>query len=435
MARNKTPESGDPHIFELSRTLQRFAASSRFNFLRSLQVGRFIDRSSNDTSLGVIEEFTFEKLIELGSKKLSKLRWLDAKQTQVLIRLLNGLSQSGGDSASTESGEEEESTISSVEAERKLREAITAYKSHPHSGVVSDRPLGAFWRKSWARSPFEEALTLSQLASLDLPTLLKKRTMTTKRIAMIAEAVESAVAEINKSAADNNELEDEVESLPEEVTHLRRSRTPQTNLHLTWAATVSDLRPEKSAAPTLFEVQLNAVPVGDDPTVEMFRTIIRTLSAEEFVELLDSDSVESSPSLEAARNKLSDALWSSHSAVLGIWKAALSAPGIDVKVLIQPLLELGFLAPAAHSGAAVVLSALGAVECSAFGVDLTGYWTLSPKLIEAALKQVISALPMAEADLLSTLGQILPTLPRVELLQALAEHTRNHEGIWKKSKK
>src|SRR5687768_3519696 len=81
----------DKPLQELSSALQEFAGSTRFNFLKTLQVGRFMKEPA--VPLGVVSEFTFEKLVELGTKKLTKLKWLNRAQEEQLVNLLKALTR------------------------------------------------------------------------------------------------------------------------------------------------------------------------------------------------------------------------------------------------------------------------------------------------------------------------------------------------------
>jgi hypothetical protein len=80
---------GQTTLVELSEALQQFASSPRFNFLKTLQVGRFVGTAP--ISLGILGEFTFEKLVELGTKKIAKLKWLNKEQESLLVTLLQAL--------------------------------------------------------------------------------------------------------------------------------------------------------------------------------------------------------------------------------------------------------------------------------------------------------------------------------------------------------
>ena len=180
--------------------------------LKALQVGRFLQGEGE--SIGVVSELTFEKLVELGSSKIAKLRWLTPEQEIRLVNLLRALSSAEAEGSEVPplvrppsstsrsalppaSDDSEENMLSSVEVEQRLRQKLQELRTHSGFSSVAGTPLGKFWDEAWPRAPFEEAFTLDQLGTIDLSLLWKKRMMTTKRIDRMAHAVDRALQSLS----------------------------------------------------------------------------------------------------------------------------------------------------------------------------------------------------------------------------------------------
>jgi hypothetical protein len=180
-----------PYNEELDRALEAFVSSSRFNFLKRLQIGRLIGGDAD--SLGQLADLTFEALVQLGTDKLQA---LSVVQKRVLVSTLFALSEGGSNGASGDD-ESEKPAINSVQAEIDLREKIRALEAHPEFQANKNQKLGAFWDPEWERAPFEEAFTLAQLVTMDLSTLQKKRSVGPSRVVLLTQAVERIVASLS----------------------------------------------------------------------------------------------------------------------------------------------------------------------------------------------------------------------------------------------
>jgi hypothetical protein len=188
-------EKHQPFNEELSRALEAFVSSSRYGFLKGLQIGKLIGADAD--SLGSIADLTFEGLLEMGTEHLQA---LSVVQKRVLISTLFALGE--GDFAAAPDAlavDSEGVVISSVQAENALRERLQALQSHPNFAKNKLRKLGDFWDSSWPSAPFEEAFTLSQLVAVDLSTLQKKRAVLPTRIVLITKAVERVLEIISAS--------------------------------------------------------------------------------------------------------------------------------------------------------------------------------------------------------------------------------------------
>jgi hypothetical protein len=450
-----------PHIFELSRALHEFATSGRYTFLKTLQVGRFLQDES--LCLGVVAELTFEKLIELGSKKLAKLRWLSPAQTETLVRLLRTLAAETPNqeipslapppprqvtSRPPEGEEPPESEdrgvrvddvviYGSVEAENRFREALKNMKSSPLFDQIADLPLAKFWKAEWVRSPFEEALTIRQLGEIDIATLLKKRTMSARRIASMIAALESALRSTGGTPPPAPERRrSTAKSAPQTSTErpiLRVAPSPPADV-------ISEpLIPEctgtlsRRAAIRLLWRELERHSRDDEPISRLCREAVSALTAEELAEVFRVVEGEGKfADLDNVKGKLSAVLAAKDSAgVLGPWRAVLAGAGVHIHEL------RGFLAPTAFSAevtdlvTVIFLVALGAQPARIVDYVFPGVWTDRPALLPMLIESVLARLPLDEESLEGALRQVLPDRLAEEVGALLRSRLQTVDGLWK----
>ncbi len=414
----------------LSEAIQAFAATPRYQFLRALQVGRFLN--PDEEGIGVVSELTFEKLVELGSAKIAKLRWLSEPQEARLISLLSALSDEivtpnplemlitpppRPSPLSSNYIPEEEEGLSSAEVENRLREILLQLSSHPQFKLVAHKPLSTFWSDDWPRAPFEEAMSLDQLCSMDLAVLWKKRTTTSRRIDRMARAAQAALNQLNSSV--NAVKDDEVEVtqedsqsvperrkltvVPQQPRALSRSTLEVSASRHRWMEETLELHPlERVGIRKFLEVCLQP-DVKNDLIGSMIRIVIETISLSDFISLLSPDwSIECATPAIRLFSALPEVQGNSTSIRL-----ALQGPGVHISVLrkLSPVFEndpeVGELALIA------VVKMLGASEVSIKGEICKKVYSLNPGLLETVLAG-ISVFDKKEP--VRTIAQFLPNL-------------------------
>jgi hypothetical protein len=421
---------------ELSEAIKRFASTTRYPMLRALQVGRFIS-AEDATSVGVVSELTFEKLVELGSTKITKLRWLSKEQQDRLVTLLGALTD--GDGNPTEmfvprpadrsrynatAFEPDEEVLSSVEVENRLRTALTTLKNHPGFERVANRPLGSFWDDSWARAPFEEAMTLEQLSNLDLAFLWKKRMITPRRIDRMAKAVQAAVDSLQPSGAESEPSKTSSVAQDDLFRDGRATIAPRLGLvpahsrvdvisasdaavrRHPWikewegGATVVKLGIERFLA-----VALNGS-VRADKMGALLATLADTLSKDDFVSLLEQ---ESSPAQVTQRMTL----WVSLPEIerpLALLRTVLQAPGVHISRIAALLQETVLDPTVSEIAGEVIIKILGASLVSVKGERCPGVWSLNPNLLDTILS---CTSPVAGESVQRTLERTTPVIDPV----------------------
>lgn len=398
----------------LSEAIQRFAASPRYSFLRSLQVARFL--APDAEGLGVVSELTFEKLVELGSTKIAKLKWLTKDQETALTTLLKVLGETESNDAtaaliippkrpnrlSPDYLHSDDEGLSSAEVENRLRDNLRKLSENSMFGEISRKTLGSFWDENWPRAPFEEAMTLGQLVDLDLAVLWKKRTTSSGRIDRMAKAVQTALAQLEaegdtkrtpslstlpKGPANDETVAPRLAIVRQEVVRQgAQKRKPRTTLDVAvdkhpWVADENTLKPlERVGVRRLLEVLLKPE-VRNDPVGQLAILMIDTLSPNDFTAVITQEWT-----IEAITPAIS--LWKALPEVAGYSSSlinSLSGPGTHIVALTKQCAVFG---EDSEIGALVVtalVKMLGAKEVTVKGDQCRGVYSLNPFMLEAVL--------------------------------------------------
>jgi hypothetical protein len=394
MSDNRTP------LAALSAALKDFARTNRYNFLKALQVGRFLQGEGE--SIGVVSELTFEKLVELGSPKIAKLRWLTPEQETRLVSLLRALSSAEADSNevpplikppsstsrpahSSASDDTEENMLSSVEVEQRLRQKLQELRSHSNFSSVAGIPLGKFWGDEWPRAPFEEAFTLDQLGTIDLSLLWKKRMMTTKRIDRMAQAVERALQSLTPVPA-GSDLSAAVATPKTEQPRLTLvdaafKATPAPIPTRTWSE--HPWMTENLDVPAIIRAgveQFLGACLASQTTSNQLNALLGTLPEE----LLMSDFLLlMNPSWSSSEMTPRMSMWVAtpefREATI-VLRAALQGPGIHISRVSMLLEGLPFVGSVGEIAALALSKLLGAVEVRFDDQICSDVWTLNPGL-------------------------------------------------------
>ena len=206
---------------QLQEALSLFSHSARFPLLKTVQVGRLMPEGGR--LLGDLAELTFEQLVEKFVLATDTTVSINQESEEALLHLLVALSEDGAETSqlapeedisvvipdsfnsidiptldedlkrlSEISSDDEPPTdvpIGSVPLELALRANLAKITVHDKYNLVRHRRVGDFWDPKWTPAPFEESITIEQLAGLDLATLFKKRMVTDTRVQSILRAL------------------------------------------------------------------------------------------------------------------------------------------------------------------------------------------------------------------------------------------------------
>jgi hypothetical protein len=379
---------------ELQSALKDFAASPRFGFLKSIQVGPLL--GDDASSLGPLAEMTFEELIAAGDEHSSHLHTLDDAQERLLIAVLHALAE--GEVAETadpafdafEESEEapaeesSETTFNSVQCELELRDQVAHLKAHPELDRVADLTLGTFWGADTPRAPFEESLTVRQFLALDLGVLAKKRSMTSARMRSLAQALEGAARRLDL-------LEEKRSSpaprstRPIEAPRMTSSARENTVCHK-WHDFADECSPLEMA---LVECVMNASSDDERDAMNVFGALhhfCAAFSVPEFLNIMRGSQL----SVPTARKLTA---WVNSGAlreVVPSMRLALQGPGTHISRMARIL--QGHLSPRAVYSivATLIARGLGASQVSLDGSVCPDVWSNNPglaRLIAHSLKQ------------------------------------------------
>lgn len=405
-------------LVELSEALQNFAASPRFGFLKTLQVGRFV--GSAPTSLGILGEFTFEKLVELGTKKIAKLRWLTKEQELLLITLLHALSdgdagelfsppppirpavQAGPDRTGQEDGAEE--VVSSVQVEIDLRERLQSLKGSPEFHRLRHCVLGQFWDPGWPRAPFEESFTLEQLTDLDMSILFRKRTMSSSRILYMTKALDRALGStesVSNQPATSQAYLGESPTLAKVPSHeVARPGVPQ------WRAPAVNPGPIELAVLQHLLEACSRANSSSKPLERVLAMLPQYLTGDQVLSLLSTDPLDKQIDVASidwrAISDMQDALRPLY--------LMLQGPGVSLSTLTDIFTGDCFDGANALLGVQLVVRMLGAEQVSIGTSSCQGVWSLNPE----ALRVLVSHMrAVRQGSSKNALKAILPEIDPV----------------------
>jgi hypothetical protein len=211
---------------KIAQALSDFARSPRFSLFKDIQVGRLMpEECEGDSPLFVM---TFEALVARARSLSEDSQLCTPAQAESLLQLLAALSEEpivGGFSEWSTQGathvlpnsaplggmpnrkQDRVQEPTHVLLEEDLQRLLSAIKTHPNYTLCSARTLGEFWDPSWNPAPFEEALTIRQLLSMDVATLFKKKTVSEERIAHVCQALRSILTMLDGRSGDQSSSE------------------------------------------------------------------------------------------------------------------------------------------------------------------------------------------------------------------------------------
>jgi hypothetical protein len=448
----------------LKQGLEAFGRSVRFSLFKDVCVSRLMPDGFDP--LGAFAELTFEQLLNQFRIHGDSVLAITPEQEEGLFHLLQVLGEDGATSAhlqpdddisvaipdsfssidvptldqdlknSPATSESEDPPndvpVGSVSLELALRAILSKIVTHERYDTIRKRLVGEFWDPNWPAAPFEEAMSIEQLAGLDLAVLFKKRMVTDNRVQSIIRALKRSLSTLDSDKSDS--AVKERGSSPKPITarasdvDLTQSHTASTYLTYRTEMRVTDKLPSSVAAVAVWETLL-----GLSNTESVVAALVDRVSPCECAAIVLGDAI--SPSAEEQLKHAVDGLIDRQKRELV--QALLNAPAVRLDLIARVLCGLSAQPTAgALTLAAVVARGLGAVPLLVHGKPCDGYWTVQPDIFTAFMQQRKfkqrrkKASPDAGALLSSYLNSGLdPFLQRV-LTSAFKTH-----GAGKKSRK
>lgn len=379
---------------ELCQALRNFAASPRFGFLKSLQVGPILGDDAK--SLGAVSQMTFEELVASIENHESDLHQLNDGQERLLTAVVVALCE--GDVAESrepsfdvaEEGHDDEgdeaahSTFNSVQCEVELREQIGKMKGHPDLVRVKNTTVGTFWAEGVPRAPFEESLTIGQLLGLDLGVLAKKRSMTSMRMKALALALENALHSLEQveSLAQERQQPD-----PPTTPRSRPSERQRANASRhKWSGHFDTCSPSEAA---LVESVMRAC--SDEPTdaenvYGALHHFCSVFSVSDFLSIM-----RGAPLASPTQRKLG--AWAHSSALrrfVPLVQMMLQGPGTHINRVAGVFNETGHASAVYGIVSTLVVRGIGGSLVSLLDVSCPDVWTRNPKLVALIAREARS---------------------------------------------
>lgn len=391
----------------LQHALDTFAASNRFGFLRSLQIGRLI---GDDDSFGAVSDLTCDMLVELGADGVRTGYRLTAAQTSRLAELILALGNGSTETSSEpgphlaagtpSSASSQEPLFNSVQVELDLKRSIEAVRAHPTFSDLRSMALGRFWDATWPRAPFEEALTVGQLVDMDLGLLFKKRSTSGSRVHYITMALGRAVEQQERGQTLRRPE-------PASAISLRSVVAPASYAEHPWseAATIDEV-PVTPATLALVESFISAtrdLQSAGLPLSSLMATLPHYLSRAEFLAVLADG--ELSPRISAQLGK-----WhkeQAHAPCVALVREALQTPGCAVASLARIVSDEGRYTAFSGMAAIVLARALKAEQVRYENQVCSGMWSLNPSLITLVINEAKRRKPK---DVAKTVHELCPAL-------------------------
>lgn len=376
---------------ELRQALKDFAASPRFSFLKSLQVGPILGDDAK--SLGAVAQMTFEELVTALDNHDSDLHQLNDAQERLLTAVLRALCEGEVAESSEPSfdaaeepqdegeGESSQTTFNSVQCELELRDRIGQMRGHPDLSRVKDATVGTYWAEGVPRAPFEESLTIGQLLSLDLGVLAKKRSMTSMRMKALALALENALRALEGEEARPQERDVQLTPPPVSFAPSERRRTAPRRHR--WIGHFDSCAPGELA---LLESVIGAC--SDDPsdaeTVHgALHHFCSVFSVSDFLSIMRGE-----PLSIPAQKKL--AAWT-HSAslraVVPTLELMLQGPGVHISRIAGVFNASGMVSAAHGIVSTLIVRGLGGGLVAMNGATCPDVWTRNPKLVTLIVQE------------------------------------------------
>jgi hypothetical protein len=375
---------------EVIEAFRGFSNTPRFTLLRDVPLGRFIIDDSAGSS--ALNEMTFGVLMEKLSRKEGIGSWCTPSQANELLQVLLALS----DDPAVEKGEEgstnwcenspfenqrsagapkqeESACVNSVQLEGDLRGALSALSSHPKFSLVAGRILGEFWDTSWTPAPFEEALTIKQLTSLDISVLFKKKMVSEERMLNVTTALGRVLGLLNQAGSSDQGEYSKARS---------RRVVAQQPMKPLDRELLLDPSPISLC---VYETLLRARQECSYPqAAQLIEELLESCSPSECIAIVSDETI--SPALTQVIGRIVRNCIEPH--ILGILTTLLQGPAVRVDH-IASILATEAREPTAISRVVgtVIARGIGATQVRYQGKVYQGFWTLHPSLLASLIEE------------------------------------------------
>jgi hypothetical protein len=245
---------------------------------------------------------------------------------------------------------------------KELKEKISSLANKNHL-------LGQYWNQTDSRAPFEEELTLSQLASLDPGMLLKKKSITQEKILALTHAVRTALDRGRLSLVknlDTTNLDYSVKELASKIITITKDQKNHSDdelLHILGTFSAASMLSAKHDFIGLLENILTQI--GSKDFVKLFDNKFSKKQGAQILSKVDQTLASTLPELHLH------------------WRTALSGAGASLQALLSPYLSSSFNDSKTQLVLPIfkiLLQAINASEVKISKSIIMGHYTLTPEV-------------------------------------------------------
>lgn len=313
-----------------------------------------------------------------------------------------------------------------------IRRLVESRAAH----LYADRPIGDFWLPSDPRSPFEEALTIRQLCSLNLDPFIQKRSFTETKLRALIKAIEECIASGERSDAlrvpEKNANAVSLRDSQWSMSDRKRVWTLAEGVHPLVASTISSLLCSADGeGPILCRIVYRVIQAVPVKGLEVL-ACCQYLTEIEAAKILGRDESEITAIRDSAIKTAVDILRDDPILALPLLLmrgAVVVSPNLLVSQLRDPSpLEPG----AARFAVSMLCHAADLIPVATGALGGKGLMTTSKDRLEEFLEALRSRLPRSRQELKSSLEELVPLVSdehREAMLLAVGTFDQTTE-IW-----
>ncbi len=202
-------------VRQLHESLLEISKTQRFQMIKGLKVSYF--KSDGQTVTGPVENLTIEELVDHGALRICGLPSMGGKRINTLIKVLKTVTpeqalptqisqtvSEGQDPPSrpkvtqprqrlSPNGEITSPRFISTRSWETLTQTLDKLRSSERLSQVGTRKVKEYWPPNSVRAPFEESLTLHQIAEIDQEQLLRKRSLSENKVKALTAAIDAVL--------------------------------------------------------------------------------------------------------------------------------------------------------------------------------------------------------------------------------------------------
>jgi len=375
-----------------------------------------------------LSSLRFEELLALNAAEIEEQYRLKSKDAAVITTILHSLLEGDTQAVATNTIDAVASLlpprpprvqsslgINSVEAELKLTAALAKLRTNPMLKSLAHHHIGDYWDSSWARAPFEEALTFEQLSQLRPRALLDKRSFTPQKLTHLLEALDRALKGHSTPSAPTP---------PQDSTPMQSQATQTISIHR-WKSDSTEYSSALLGSLLLYADEGSKIPVQFTELQVILRAIPERLTAREYLAAILQEELDlptASTLLKIDPNSVRQCTEAAYQKVEALLKelapvlyqcliATLSQPATQIATFSQLLRPDAPPSQFITTISLLLARALGATPVTIGGHTQKNFWSRNNAAAERAVRLIVAGLPKSDAELQADATALLGSIP------------------------